>query len=69
MRLHGGSHIIYDDGSTVQGLYTMVLNWTNTETTGLNFELRGLRLGHVLGPDFDLIHLQWMSSRPSASST
>jgi hypothetical protein len=65
----GGFHIVNDDGSSVQGLYTMVLNWTYAETTGLNFVLRGLPLGHVLGPDFDLIHLRWMSSPPPASST
>jgi hypothetical protein len=65
----GGFHVVYDDGSSVQGLYTIVLNWTYTETTGLNFALRGLPLGHVLGPDFDLIHLRWMSSPPPANST
>jgi hypothetical protein len=65
----GGFHIVYDDGSSVQGLYTIVLNWTYAETTGLNFALRGLPLGHVLGPDFDLIHLRWMSSAPPANST
>jgi hypothetical protein len=64
-----GFHIVYDDGSSVQGLYTIMLNWTYTETTGLNLALRGIPLGHVLGPDFDLIHLRWMSSPPPANST
>jgi hypothetical protein len=65
----GGFHIVHDDGSSVQGLYTIMLNWTYTETTALNLALRGLPLGHVLGPDFDLIHLRWMSSPPPANST
>ncbi len=68
--LTAGFHIVYDDGSSVQGLYTMVLNWTYSN--GLpryHYLLRGLPMGHVLGNDFDLIHLRWISAAPPASST
>ncbi len=67
----GGFHIVSEDGSSVQGMYTMVLNWTYTEGQGPAFAwlLRGLPMGHVLGSDFDLIHLRWMATAPPSSST
>jgi hypothetical protein len=66
----GGFHIVSEDGSSVQGMYTMVLNWTYTESTlGYSWLLRGLPMGHVLGCDFDLIHLRWMATAPPSSST
>ncbi len=66
----GGFHIVSEDGSSVQGMYTMVLNWTYTEgQTGYSWLLRGLPMGHVLGCDFDLIHLRWMATAPPSNST
>jgi hypothetical protein len=67
----GGFHIVSEDGSSVQGMYTMVLNWTYTEGQGPPYAwlLRGLPMGHVLGCDFDLIHLRWMATAPPSSST
>jgi hypothetical protein len=66
----GGFHIVSEDGSSVQGMYTMVLNWTYTEgQPAYSWLLRGLPMGHVLGCDFDLIHLRWMASAPPSSST
>jgi hypothetical protein len=68
--LTAGFHIVYDDGSSVQGLYTMVLNWTYSHPPPpYHYLLRGLPMGHVLGNDFDLIHLRWISAAPPASST
>lgn len=68
--LTAGFHLVSDDGSSVQGMYTIVLNWTYAEgTPGLSYVLRGLPLGHVLGTDFDLIHFRLMSGAPPASST
>jgi hypothetical protein len=66
----GGFHIVSEDGSSVQGMYTIVLNWTYTERPpGYSWLLRGLPMGHVLGCDFDLIHLRWMATAPPSSST
>jgi hypothetical protein len=66
----GGFHIVSEDGSSVQGTYTMVLNWTYTEgQAGYSWLLRGLPMGHVLGCDFDLIHFRWMATAPPSSST
>jgi hypothetical protein len=67
----GGFHIVSEDGSSVQGMYTMVLNWTYTEGQGPAYAwlLRGVPMGHVLGSDFDLIHLRWMATAPPSSST
>jgi hypothetical protein len=66
----GGFHSVSEDGSSVQGMYTMVLNWTYTEgQPGYSWLLRGLPMGHVLGCDFDLIHLRWMATAPPSSST
>jgi hypothetical protein len=67
----GGFHIVSEDGSSIQGTYTMVLNWTYTEGQGPPYAwlLRGLPMGHVLGCDFDLIHLRWMATAPPSSST
>jgi hypothetical protein len=66
----GGFHIVSEDGSSVQGMYTMVLNWTYTEgQAGYSWLLRGLPMGHVLGCDFDLIHFRWMATAPPSSST
>jgi hypothetical protein len=67
-----GFHIVNDDGSSVQGLYTMVLNWTYSQfqfPASYHYLLRGLPMGHVLGDDFDLIQLRWMAAPPPASST
>ncbi len=66
----GGFHIVSEDGSSVQGMYTMVLNWTYTESQpGYSWLLRGLPMGHILGSDFDLIHLRWMATAPPSGST
>ncbi len=65
-----GFHSVSEDGSSVQGTYTMMLNWTYTEgQPGYSWLLRGLPMGHVLGCDFDLIHLRWMATAPPSSST
>ncbi len=65
-----GFHSVFEDGSSVQGMYTMVLNWTYTENTPTySWLLRGLPMGHVLGCDFDLIHLRWMATPPPSTST
>ncbi len=65
-----GFQSVFEDGSSVQGMYTMVLNWTYTESqAGYSWLLRGLPMGHVLGCDFDLIHLRWMATAPPSSST
>lgn len=66
----GGFHSVSEDGSSVQGMYTMVLNWTYTESqAGYSWLLRGLPMGHILGCDFDLIHLRWMATAPPSPST
>jgi len=68
----GGFHIVSEDGSSVQWMYTMVLNWTYMEGgagPAYNWLLRGLPIGHVLGNDFDLIQLRWMATAPPSSST
>jgi hypothetical protein len=64
-----GVHNVAEDGSGVQALYTMVLNWVYME--GLpqyNYLLRGVPIGHTLGCDFDLVHIRWTTSAPPASS-
>jgi hypothetical protein len=68
--LTAGFHSVSEDGSSVQGLYTMVLNWTYSDgRPAYNYLLRGIPIGHVLGADFDLINLRWMASAPPANST
>jgi hypothetical protein len=68
--LTAGFHIVSEDGSSVQGMYTMMLNWTYSNALPrYHYLLRGLPMAHVLGTDFDLIQLRWMATAPPASST
>jgi len=64
-----GFHSVSEDGSGVQALYTMVLNWTYSGAPPpYHYLLRGLPIGHTLGADFDLIHVRRMFAAPPASA-
>lgn len=64
-----GVHRVSEEGAGFQATYTVVPNWTySTSKPALDYLLRGLPLGHVLGADFDAIQLRWMPSNPPAAS-
>jgi hypothetical protein len=64
-----GFHTVSGQGSGFQAMYTIVPNWTYSATNPqLHYLLRGVPMGHVLGDDFDLVHLRWASSAPPVSS-
>jgi len=58
LALTAGVHRADRGGADLRVLYTLVTNWTYTQSPG-DYVLRGLPLAHPLGDDFDLIHLRW----------
>lgn len=64
-----GFHTVSDRGDGFQGMYTIVPNWTYSATNpAVHYLLRDLPMGHVLGADFDVVHLRRMFSAPPATS-